>query len=115
MFEGTSTVDVTAVCKGRGFSGTVRRHNFSIGRKTHGNRNQRQPGSIGASADPSRVFPGQKMPGQYGNATVTMRNLQLVQVDKDNDVLLIKGSVPGKNKGVVYITKKKTENKPENK
>lgn len=102
-FEGVEKVNVTGISKGRGFSGTVRRHNFSIGRKTHGNRNQRRPGSIGASADPSRVFPGQKMPGQYGATKTTIKGLQVMGLDKEKELILVRGGVPGKNKGIVYI------------
>lgn len=105
IFEDVSFVDVTGTSKGRGFSGTIRRHNFQRGRETHGNTNHRAPGSIGACSYPARVFPGQKMAGQYGNAKVTKKRLKLVGVDKEAGVLLVHGAVPGRTNGVVFIRK----------
>jgi large subunit ribosomal protein L3 len=94
-FEPGQRVKVSAVSIGKGFQGTIKRHNFSAGPKSHGSHNVRAPGSIGASADPARVFPGQKMPGQMGNRRVTQRGAEVVQVDADQNLLLIRGSVPG--------------------
>ncbi|MFO7819888.1 MAG: 50S ribosomal protein L3 [Halanaerobacter sp.] len=97
-------VDVTGTSKGKGFAGTVKRWNFNTGPKTHGSRNYRLPGSIGQSADPARVFKGKKMPGRMGREKVTVQNLEVVRVDADKDVLLIKGGLPGSKKGLLKIT-----------
>jgi large subunit ribosomal protein L3 len=97
-------VDVTAICKGRGFSGAMRRHNFSGQRATHGvKKSHRALGGTGASAFPSRVVKGKKMPGQYGNVMKTVRNQKLVKVDAENNLLLIRGAVPGPNGGFIII------------
>jgi large subunit ribosomal protein L3 len=97
-------VDVTAICKGRGFSGAIRRHNFSGQRATHGVKKcHRALGGTGASAFPSRVVKGKKMPGQYGNVTKTVRNQKVVKVDAENNLLLICGAVPGPVGGFVVI------------
>jgi large subunit ribosomal protein L3 len=98
-------VHVTAVSKGKGFQGTVKRHGFGRGPVTHGSHNIRQPGSVGASADPARVFPGQRMPGQMGNKGVTVRNLRVVAVDAEKNELWIRGGVPGGKDSVVKIRK----------
>jgi large subunit ribosomal protein L3 len=98
-------VHVTAVSKGKGFQGTVKRHGFGRGPVTHGSHNIRQPGSVGASADPSRVFPGQRMPGQMGNKGVTVRNLRVVAVDAGKSELWVRGGVPGGKGSVVKIRK----------
>ena len=98
-------VHVTAVSKGKGFQGTVKRHGFSRGPVTHGSHNIRQPGSVGASADPSRIFPGQRMPGQMGNKGVTVRNLRVVAVDPEKNELWVRGGVPGGKGSVVKIRK----------
>ncbi len=97
-------VDVTGVSKGRGFSGVIKRHNFAGQRATHGVKKvHRHPGSTGMSAFPSRMFKGKRMAGQYGNASVTVRNLKVVQVDAENNLLLVRGAVPGPNGGFVVI------------
>ena len=84
----------------------MKRHGFSGGPKTHGQREHpRSAGSIGQASDPSRVFKGMKMAGQYGNKQMTVRNLEIVKVNKENNQILLKGSVPGANNGIVYITK----------
>ena len=99
-------VDVTANSKGRGFQGGMKRHGFRGGPKTHGQSDRwRAPGSIGSSATPGRVFKGMKMAGHMGNARVTVQNLEVVRVDLDRNLLLVKGSVPGPNKGLVMIRK----------
>lgn len=101
---GVKMVDVTATCKGRGFSGAIRRHNFSGQRATHGVKKcHRALGGTGASAFPSRVVKGKKMPGQYGNATTTVRNQKIVKVDTENNLLLINGAVPGPIGGYIVI------------
>jgi large subunit ribosomal protein L3 len=103
LFEGASVVHVTGTSKGRGFAGTIKRHNFQRGRKTHGNKNYREPGSVGASAYPSRIYPGKRMPGRMGGVKRTTRNLTLVQIDAENNLLFVKGSIPGANNGIVFV------------
>ncbi|MDQ2682202.1 MAG: 50S ribosomal protein L3 [Chloroflexota bacterium] len=99
-------VDVSANSKGRGFQGGMKRHGFSGGPKTHGQSDRwRAPGSIGSSATPGRVMKGMKMAGHMGNARVTVMNLEVVRVDLERNLLLVKGSVPGPNKGLVMIRK----------
>jgi large subunit ribosomal protein L3 len=103
VFEKGQTVKVSGTSKGKGFQGTVKRHNFSRGPVTHGSHNVRGPGSIGASATPSRVFKGIRGPGQMGNERVTQRGLQVVDVRGEENLLLVRGSVPGPKGGVVEI------------
>ena len=105
VFEVGDKVHVSATSKGRGFQGTVKRHGFGRGPVTHGSHNVRQPGSVGASADPARIFKGQKMPGQMGNKAVTVRNLEVVAVDAENNELWVRGGVPGGKNAVVEIRK----------
>ena len=107
VFEGVQRVDITGVSKGRGFAGTVKRHNFKRGRKTHGNKSYREPGSVGMCATPSRIFKGKRLPGRMGGVTRTVRNINVVQVDAENNLLFVKGQVPGANNGIVYIRTKK--------
>src|SRR5437763_6336152 len=102
-FEKGQKVKVSATSKGKGFQGTVKRHNFSRGPVTHGSHNVRAPGSIGASATPSRVFKGIRGPGQMGNERVTQRGLEIVDVIADQNLLPIRGAVPGPKGGVVEI------------
>ena len=101
LFEKGQTVKVSGKSKGKGFAGTIKRHNFSAGPKSHGSHNVRAPGSIGASADPARVFKGIRGPGQMGNKRVTQRGLEVVDI-RDN-LLLVRGSVPGAKGSVVEI------------
>jgi large subunit ribosomal protein L3 len=103
VFEKGQTVKVSGVSKGKGFQGTVKRHNFSRGPVTHGSHNVRAPGSIGASATPSRVFKGIRGPGQMGNKRVTQRGLEIVDVLPDKNLLLVRGSVPGPRGATVEI------------
>ena len=105
VFEVGDRVHVSASSKGRGFQGTIKRHGFSRGPESHGSHNIRQPGSVGASADPSRIFKGQRMPGQMGNRAVTVRNLEVVAVDAENNELWVRGGVPGGRGTVVEIRK----------
>ena len=105
VFEIGDTVHVSALSKGRGFSGVVKRWGFSGGRKTHGSRSHRVPGSIGCSATPSRVQKGKKLPGRMGNHRVTVKNLRVIDVKPDMDVVLVKGAVPGGRNGLVEIYK----------
>jgi large subunit ribosomal protein L3 len=94
---------IAGTSKGKGFQGTIKRHRFSRGPVTHGSHNVRGPGSIGASATPSRVFKGIRGPGQMGNERVTQRGLTLVRVDPEQNLLLVRGSVPGARNGVVEV------------
>jgi len=106
LFQPGDTVKVTGMSKGKGFQGVVRRHHFGGGSKTHGQSDrQRAPGSIGASSYPSRVFKGQKMAGRMGYEKVTIRNLKIVKVIPESNLLLIKGAVPGAISGIVEIHK----------
>jgi large subunit ribosomal protein L3 len=102
-FEPGQRVKVSAVSIGKGFQGTIKRHNFSRGPETHGSHNVRAPGSIGASADPARVFKGMRMPGQMGARRVTQRGAQVFDVDAERNLLLIKGSVPGGKNATVEV------------
>ena len=105
VFSEGDKVHVTAVSKGKGFQGTIKRHGFHRGPETHGSHNIRQPGSAGAAADPARIFPGQRMPGQMGNKGVTVRNLRVVAVDPEKNELWVRGGVPGGKGSVVRIRK----------
>jgi len=102
-FADGQAVTATGVSKGKGFQGTIKRHNFSRGPETHGSHNVRQPGSIGASAYPARVFKGMRMSGHMGAQRVTQQGLKIVRRDVANNLLLIKGSVPGAKNSVVVI------------
>lgn len=104
LFEGTPSVDVVATSKGCGFSGAMKRHNFKGQRATHGVKKcHRALGGTGCSAFPSRLFKGVGMPGQYGNARCTVRNQKLVRIDAENNLLVIRGAVPGPNGGFVIV------------
>ncbi|MCK5240908.1 50S ribosomal protein L3 [bacterium] len=103
IFADVSWVEVMGVSKGKGFQGVIKRHGFSGGGNSHGSMFHRAPGSIGQSSDPSRVFKGVKMPGQMGNEKVTTIKLKLVKVDAKQNLLLIRGAVPGANRGLVLI------------
>lgn len=107
QFKPKDKVDVVGVSKGRGFAGLVKRHHFGGGAATHGSMFHRAPGSIGASSFPSRVLPGMRMAGHMGNARVTVRNLEIVDVDTEDNVLVVKGAVPGPNGGYVMIRRAK--------
>jgi len=102
-FEAGQTVKVAGTSIGKGFQGGIKRHNFGRGPVTHGSHNVRAPGSIGASTFPARVFKGQKMPGQMGNARVTQKGLEVADVDAERNLLLIKGSVPGSRNSIVEV------------
>jgi large subunit ribosomal protein L3 len=103
VFEPGQRVKVSGISKGKGFAGTIKRHNFHRGPVSHGSHNVRAPGSIGASADPARVFKGIKGPGQMGAGRVTQRGLEVVDVRADENLLLVRGSVPGPKGSVVEI------------
>jgi large subunit ribosomal protein L3 len=102
-FEVGARVKVSGTSKGKGFQGTIKRHNFTSGPKSHGSHNVRAPGSIGASATPSRVFKGMRGPGQMGNRRVTQKGLEVIGVDQKENLLLLRGSVPGPTGGVVEV------------
>jgi large subunit ribosomal protein L3 len=103
QFKPADKVDVIGVSKGRGFAGVVKRHHFGGGDKSHGSMFHRAPGSIGASSFPSRVMPGMRMGGHMGTQRVTVRNLEVVQVDAEDNMLMVKGAVPGPNGGYVVV------------
>ena len=105
VFEAGDKVHVSATSKGKGFQGTIKRHGFARGPMSHGSHNIRQPGSVGASADPARIFKGQKMPGQMGNKAVTVRNVEVVAVDAERNELWVRGGVPGGKGAVVKVQK----------
>jgi large subunit ribosomal protein L3 len=102
-FAAGQKVKIAGTSKGKGFQGGIKRHRFSRGPTSHGSHNVRAPGSIGASATPSRVFPGQRMPGQMGNKRVTQKGLTVVSVDPAQNLLLVRGAVPGPRNGVVEV------------
>ena len=103
IFEAGDKVDATAVSKGKGFQGAIKRHGQHRGPMTHGSKFHRHQGSNGACSDPSKVFKGKGMPGQMGRKKVTVQNLEIVRVDAENNLLLIKGAVPGPRKSLVTI------------
>jgi large subunit ribosomal protein L3 len=103
VFEVGSRVKIAGTSKGKGFQGTIKRHNFSRGPKSHGSHNVRAPGSIGASATPSRVLKGIRGPGQMGNRRVTQRGLEVVRVDAAENLMLVRGSVPGPRGTIVEV------------
>jgi large subunit ribosomal protein L3 len=107
QFKPKDKVDVIGISKGRGFAGVVKRHHFRGGEGTHGSMFHRAPGSIGASSFPSRVLPGMRMGGHMGNAKVTVKNLEIIDVDTEDNVLIVKGAVPGPNGGYVVVRRSK--------
>lgn len=111
MFAVGEKIEVSGTTKGHGFSGTIKRHGFHRGPKTHGSRNYRAPGSIGNSAWPSKVIKGRKMPGQHGNTRASVRNLEIVDIRPQDNVILVKGAIPGAASGTIEIKKIKFSNK----
>jgi len=107
LFEVGEKVDVVGTTKGRGFSGVTKRHGFRLGRKTHGGKSYRIPGSVGCSAWPAKIIRGKKMPGQYGNQRKTARNLEIVDIRPDENLVMIKGAVPGHRNALVMVNKLK--------
>ena len=105
VFEVGAKVDVIGISKGRGFAGVVKRHHFTGGRETHGCVTHKQPGSIGASAYPSRVIKGKRLPGRMGGGRVTVKNLSVVGVDPEQNLIWVRGAVPGATRGTVLIRK----------
>ena len=106
LFAKGEHVDIQGVTKGRGFAGVVKRHKFVAGHASHGPTAGKQPGSIGASAYPSRVVKGKRLPGRMGGVNLTVKNLEVVAVDPEQDVLMVCGAVPGPNNGLVFIRKR---------
>lgn len=107
IFKVGERVNISGVTKGRGFAGVIKRHGFQRGRMTHGGHSIRIPGSIGCSAWPARVIKGKKMPGHYGNDSITVKNLQIVDIRPDENLIMVKGAVPGPRSGYIQITKQK--------
>lgn len=103
VFEAGARVKISGVSKGKGFQGTIKRHNFASGPKSHGSHNVRAPGSIGASAWPARVMKGIRGPGQMGNKRVTQKGIEVLSVDSEENLLLVRGSVPGPRGGIVEV------------
>lgn len=103
IFAAGDKIDATAISKGKGFQGAIKRHGQSRGPMAHGSKFHRHAGSNGAASDPSKVFKGKKMPGQMGNKKVTIQNLEVVRVDAENNLILVKGAVPGPKKSLVTI------------
>lgn len=103
LFAAGDTVDVTGTSKGKGTQGVVKRHGFGRGRETHGSKFHRMPGGLSAGTYPGRVFKGHRMMGRMGNETVTVQNLEIARIDVDNNLILIKGGIPGPKKGLVSI------------
>jgi large subunit ribosomal protein L3 len=107
VFAVDDYVDVIGSSKGKGFQGVIKRHNFSGGKNTHGSMHHRQPGSMGASSRPSRVFKNHGLAGHMGDETVTTQKLKVVSVDSENNLLLLRGAVPGGKRAIVFIKKSK--------
>lgn len=105
LFEAGETVDVSGVSKGRGFSGTIKRHHFRRGPETHGSDSHRQPGSVGAGTYPGKVFKGTGMAGRMGNETITVKKVKVVKADTERNLLLVKGPLPGAPNALVIIRK----------
>jgi len=105
IFEGAAMVHVAGVSKGRGFAGVTKKHGFKGGKETHGCKSHRVPGSVGNCATPSRIFKGKKLPGRMGGVRVTVKNLKIVHIDVENNLLFVKGAVPGADNGILFIRK----------
>ena len=103
IFDAGDKIDATAISKGKGFQGAIKRHGQSRGPMAHGSKYHRHAGSNGACSDPSKVFKGKRMPGQMGGKKITVQNLEIVKVDVENNLLLVKGAVPGPKKSMVTI------------
>lgn len=103
LFEAGDKIDVSGVSKGKGFQGVIKRYGQSRGPETHGSHYHRRPGSLGASSDPSKVFKGKKLPGHMGHKKVTVQNLEIVKIDVEKNLLLVKGAIPGPKGGLLRI------------
>ena len=102
-FKEIKTVKITSTSKGCGFSGVIKRYNFSRGPETHGSHHHREPGSVGTCAKPARILKGKKMPGRHGGAQVTLRGVQVMQIDESKNIIALKGAVPGSKNSFVFI------------
>lgn len=107
IFRVGERVNITGITKGRGFAGVIKRHGFHGGKKTHGSHSHRIPGSIGCSAWPAKVIKGKKMPGHYGNEQKTVKNLEIVDIRPEEDLIMLKGAVPGFRSGLIEVKKQK--------
>nr|YP_009297132.1 ribosomal protein L3 [Ceramium japonicum]AOM66475.1 ribosomal protein L3 [Ceramium japonicum] len=105
-FKVGNLINISGKNIGKGFSGYQKRHHFSRGPMSHGSKNHRQPGSIGAGTTPGRVFPGKKMAGRMGNKKITIKNLQIIDINQEDNIIVVKGAVPGKAGNIVYIQQK---------
>jgi len=105
IFDGATYVDVMGISKGQGFQGVVKRHNMGGGPAAHGHTSHRRPGSIGMRTKPGRIFKNKRMPGHMGNVRVTVQNLKVVQVRKDDNAILVQGAIPGPTGGIVVVSK----------
>lgn len=105
-FKIGNSVNVSGISIGKGFTGYQKRHNFSRGPMSHGSKNHRQPGSIGAGTTPGRVFPGKRMAGRMGGSKITIKNLQIIDIHTDDNILVVKGSVPGKTGNIISVNSK---------
>jgi large subunit ribosomal protein L3 len=105
IFKEQEIIDISGITKGKGFQGVVKRHHFSGGSATHGSKTHRIPGSIGASSYPSRVYKGTRMGGRMGGAKLTIKNITIIKIDKENNLVVVKGSIPGHNGSYVLIKK----------
>jgi large subunit ribosomal protein L3 len=105
MFKAGDKIKVSGISKGKGFAGVIKRHNFHRGRMSHGSHSHRIPGSVGMCATPARILKGKKMPGRMGNERVTIKGSEVVEVLKDQNLILVKGSVPGSKGNIVYLEK----------
>ncbi|MDH3324832.1 MAG: 50S ribosomal protein L3 [Candidatus Peregrinibacteria bacterium] len=105
-FAEIKKLKLTGYSKGRGFAGVIKRHKFSRGPETHGSKHHREPGSVGMCAKPARILKGKKMPGHMGNAKTTLSNVEVIDVDLENSLIVLKGAVPGAKKGFVFLREK---------
>jgi large subunit ribosomal protein L3 len=108
VFSGVTLVDVVGTSKGRGFAGCVKRHNFTLGPKTHGSKNYREPGSTGQATTPGHVIKGKRMAGHYGSVRRTVRNLEVVKIEESENLIYVKGAVPGPRGGYVLVRRAKS-------
>jgi large subunit ribosomal protein L3 len=108
IFDGVTKVDIIGTSKGKGFQGVIKRHGFGGGKASHGSMHHRAPGSIGQSASPSKVFAGTRMPGQMGNTRITVKNLRIVRIDVEKNLLVVRGAVPGAKGSKVMIRKSRS-------
>jgi large subunit ribosomal protein L3 len=108
IFDGVTKVDIIGTSKGKGFQGVIKRHGFGGGKASHGSMHHRAPGSIGQSASPSKVFAGTRMPGQMGNTRTTVKNLRIVRIDVEKNLLVVRGAVPGAKGSKVMIRKSRS-------